>query len=382
MIVFKTFLKVLNHYKGMVILFTVILIFFAGFQLETNETGQQFVISQPKICIVNEDVEEGLTKDLIRYMNQNSKVIDIENSEDARNDALFYRDVSYIIYIPAHYKEDFLNGKNPQISIKSTKDYSASLAQLLLEKYIRQANIYLNIVHSEEELVHKINESLSQLVDIELTSKLNVDDLNKAISYYNFANYCILAGCIYVICMSLSSFRKKEVSKRTIISSMPYSIYNRKLLLSTSLFAFLLWLFYVILSMVLIGSIMWSMHGLFLIINSFLFTVCALTIAFMLNNLVQNKNAISGIVNVIALGSSFLCGAFVPMEWLPSFVIQLAHILPSYWYIKTNELLKNIEVFRLSSLFPILMNMIILVIFCVIFIVCSNLLVNQKRKIN
>ena len=36
------------------------------------------------------------------------------------------------------------------------------------------------------------------------------------------------------------------------------------------------------------------------------------------NPIFGNKNAINGIINVVALGSSFLCGTFVPVEFLPN----------------------------------------------------------------
>ena len=96
---------------------------------------------------------------------------------------------------------------------------------------------------------------------------------------------------------------------------------------------------------------MFTMHGLVYTINSLLFTLCATTIAFLIGTIVQNKNAISGIVNVVALGSSFLCGAFVPMEWLPEGVLNFAHALPTYYYIKTNELLKTVEAFSFLNWF-------------------------------
>ena len=147
---------------------------------------------------------------------------------------------------------------------------------------------------------------------------------------------------------------------------MNYKKYNRTLLLSSGLFAVVLWLFYVFISCVLVGSTMFTMQGLIYVINSFVFTMCALTMAFLLGNIINNKNAISGIVNVIALGSSFLCGAFVPVEWLPNTVLKIAHILPSYWYIQTNELMKTIENFNIETLKPVITNTCMLIVFSII----------------
>ena len=382
MTVFRTFLKVLNKCKAPIIMYTAFLIFFGGFNMQTSDNSTSFVVSKPDILIINNDEEVGITKNLIEYIEKNSNIMDIKQTEEAINDALFYRDVNYIIYIPENFREDFLNNKNPEIQIKSTGDYQASLAEMMLERYIKVANTYNEVVESEEELISNINDTLSKQTEVEITSKLDTDNLSKVAFYYNFANYALLAGCIYVICLILSSFKNEKIRKRTIISSMNYKEYNRKLLLSNSLFAIVLWFFYVLLSFILLGDIMFTTHGLIYIINSFIFTLCTLTIAFLIGNLVSNKNAINGIVNVVALGSSFLCGSFVPMEWLPDSVLKIAHILPSYWYIKTNELLKTMETFNFDTMKPILINMAVIIAFTLLFVVITNFVSSKKRKID
>ncbi len=382
MIIFKTFLKVLNKCKAPIIMYTVFLIFFGGFNMKTSDNSINFVASKPDILIVNQDKEEGITKNLIEYIENNSNIIDVEDNEEARNDALFYRDVNYIIYIPENFNKDFLENKNPKIDIKSTGDYQSSLAEMMLERYLKVAKIYKDVYSSETELIEKINDTLSKEVKITITSKLDTNKLDKAAFFYNFTNYCILAGCIYVICLILSSFKSENINKRTIISSMNYKEYNRKLLISNSLFAIVLWVFYVLLSFVLVGDIMFTSHGIIYIINSFIFTMCAVTIAFLLGTLIANKNAVNGIVNVIALGSSFLCGAFVPVEMLPDTILKVAHILPSYWFIKTNEEIKTLEILDFETLKPIIMNMGMIVIFSILFVIITNILSSRKRKIS
>lgn len=381
MTVFKTFLKVLNRYKSMVILYTVLLIVFAGFNMQTSDTSTSFVASKPDIFIINHDEEKGITKHLIEYIKENSNSVDIQNKEEAVQDALFYREVNYIIYIPENYREDFLKGENPKIEIQSTGDYQAAFAEMMLERYIKTANTYQTTIENEEELIHKIDDTLSKQTEVEITSKLDTDNLSKMTFYYNFANYSILAGCVYVICLILSSFKEETIQKRTIISSMHYKTQNRQLLIANSLFAICLWGAYVLLSFILIGDILFTTHGIMYILNSFLFTICCVTIAFLIGNIVNNKNAINGIVNVVALGSSFLCGAFVPMEWLPDTVLNLAHILPSYYYISSNEILKSLEVVTLETTKPILINMGIIVLFTIGCIVITNVVSKKKRKI-
>ena len=380
MTVFKTFLKVLNKCKVPIIIYTVMLVFFSAFNMQTSEKNISFADSKPNILIVNKEAnKDKITKNFIDYLSKNSNEVNVSMNEEKIDDALFYRNVSYVIYVPKNFGKDVLHGKNPEIKIKSTKDYGASLANMMVERYLKVANVYSDVTDNEDELVTLIDDTLSKKVKVNLTTKLDTKLIEKAAFYHNFLYYCILAGTIYVICLVLSSFKEENIKKRTIVSSMSHKNYNRILLLSNALFAFILWIFYCILAFILMDKIMFSTHGLIFIINSFIFTICALTLAFLIANLVSNKNAVNGIVNVVALGSSFLCGAFVPTSMLPDFVLKIAHILPSYWFIKTNEMLKEMKVFTFDTLKPILTNMFIVICFSIIFIIITNVFSSKKR---
>lgn len=382
MTVFKGFLKVLNKCKGVVIMYTVMLLFFGAFNLSTSdENNMSFKEEKPDVLIINNDENVGVTKNLIDFFKDNTNIVKKENDEEKIDDALFYRDVNYIVYIPKNYREDFLNNKNPEIKIKKVNDYNSTYANMLLEKYLKVANIYKSEINNEDKLIEKINNTLNEEVDVSVLEKENKTSLTKATFYYNFANYSILAGAIYVICLVLSSFKKESTLKRTIISSMNYKKYNRILLLSSMLFALLLWILYVLLSLILINDAMISINGIGYIINSLIFTISALTLAMLISNLVSNKNAINGIVNVVALGSSFLCGSFVPVEWLPDSVLKIAHVFPSYYFIQNNELLKQSKLSMVSELDILFPNILMMIIFILIFIVLTNIVSRKKRKL-
>lgn len=379
MTVYKTFLKVLNKSKVPIIMYTVFLIIFGSLSFSNNSTAMDFTASKPDIVIVNDDEEVGITKNLIDYLKENTDVRDIKD-ENAINDALFYRDVNYVIYIPKNYRNDFLTGNNPEIKIKSTKDYYSSLADIMLNRYLTVANTYQETYSDESIIIEKINNSLNTSTKVDIKSKIDTNTLSKATRYYDFLNYSMMAGAIYVICLVLSSFHEEKVKKRIIVSSMDYKKQNNILLFANSIFAIIVWLVYVILSVILCGDVILSSRGLIYILNSFIFTICCVTIAFLISNLINNKNAINGIINVVALGSSFLCGAFVPVEFLPDSVIKIAYLLPSYWYINSNELIKTLEVVNLDTLKPIIVNMLVILLFSLIFIIISNIVTKKKNR--
>ena len=179
----------------------------------------------------------------------------------------------------------------------------------------------------------------------------------------------------------LSSFHEESIIKRTIISSMDYKRYNRLILISGIIYTIITWLVFTILGFFLLKETLFSLRGLIYLFNSLLFTMCSLTIALLISSLLNNKNAVNGIVNVIALGSSFLCGAFVPSSFLPKSVLNFSKILPTYWYINTNDTLAKLEIINLNSLRNVFSNMTVILIFILVFIILNNIITKYIRKI-
>lgn len=381
MTVFSTFWKVINKYKGTIILYTVMLIVFGGVNMTTNDTGVDFTSTKPDILIVNNDKDSEITKNLVKYMSDSANIVSVKDNEEARDDALFYRDISYIIYIPKDYGIDTLNGKNVELEIKKVDTYDAALAEMMLSRYVETQNIYLKTNISESELITNINESLKDKTNVEIVSKLNTDKLTKVSRYFNFASYSIMAVTIYIICLVITSFHEQSVNKRIIISSMNYKEHNRLLLLASSVYALVVWLLYTILGFVILGNELFTLRGLLFIGNEFIFTFCCLTLSLLISSLCYSKVAVSGIVNVVALGSAFLCGAFIPLEMLPSSVIKIAHILPTYYFINSNEILKSLEVINISNLHEVFINTIIMLLFSILFIIINNIVTKKKRVI-
>ena len=68
MTVFKTFFRIVNKLKPTIILYTALLIIFGAVNMKTSDNNINFVNSKPDILIINQDVNKGLTKNLIDYM--------------------------------------------------------------------------------------------------------------------------------------------------------------------------------------------------------------------------------------------------------------------------------------------------------------------------
>ena len=380
MTVFNTFWKVINKYKGTIILFTVMLVTFGGINTTSNNSTVDFTNSKPDIIIVNNSGNNDLTKNLISYLEKNTNVKDVKNTEETRNDALFYREVNYIVYIPKDYQKDVLSGKTPVIDIKTVGDYTSSLAEMLLTRYLKIQSIYAKNISTEQELITVINKNLSKTSEVTITSKVDTTKTSRVSRYFNFASYSAMFIIIFVICMVLSSFHAKAIKKRTIISSMNYKTHNKYLLRASFIYSIIVWLLFMLLGTILFSNTILSLRGLVYALNLFIFIFTSLTLALLLSTLIDNKDAVNGIVNVISLGSAFLCGAFIPTEWLPETVVKISRIFPTYWYVNSNDLLASLQTINMTSLNQVIINMIVMLVFALIFIIINNL-VSKKKQI-
>lgn len=143
MTVFKAFLKVLNKNKFIAIVYTIILVAFGGFNMQTSENQTSFTATKPDVLIINNDENIGLTKNLVEYIENNSNIVDIKEDSESINDALFYRDVNYIIYIPANYRQDVLERTKPWNRNKKYRRLSVKLCRNAAYKiYKNRKNIF------------------------------------------------------------------------------------------------------------------------------------------------------------------------------------------------------------------------------------------------
>ncbi len=382
MIVFKTILKILNKLKGLIILYTIMLIS-VTLANQTSDNVDSFEEVKPSVIIVNNDKSKnGVTNHFIKYLENHMEVKDIDiGNEEKIDDALFYRDVSLVVYIPDGFGEDLLDNKDVSVEYKISGDKGSSYGKMLVQNYFDSFNIYNNY-YDGDELFDRLDNALNLDVNVEVKSKLDTNSLSRMARFFNFLNYAILAGCVYSISMILASLKSENVRKRTIVSSYDYKKYNRIVLEACSIVIIGMWLLYMILALIIFKDLFISMNGLWYVINSFVFSLCSLCIGFLIGNITQNKGAISGIVNVISLGSSFLCGCFVPFEFMPDYVIKIAHIFPTYYFVINNEALKVMDNFSLSSVSPLILNMGIVLIFGVCFVIITNYVSKKKQVLN
>lgn len=380
MIVFKSYFKIAKTFLPIIFIYSGI---FVGISIIATSNNQDLMFSaaKPNVVIIDND-NSVLSKTFEEYIKENSNIVEMENSEEKLRDAIFMREIDCVLTIPENFGDEILNGKNPKIeTLKVPDSFSSRYAEMLYNRFWNVARVYSVAGINEEKIANYILEDLKEQVEITMIES-NQSQLDMTRYYYNFANYALIGICVYVVGIIIIIFTNSNIKKRNISSPVSYKSINRQIFLANACIVFAIWFAYVVVSFIMYNEAMLSKNGILFIINSFVFSIVALSMAFLIGNLVKNKEAQNGIVNVLALGSSFICGAFVPQEMLGESVLTIAKVLPSYWYIKNNDDIAKLVNFDLETLQPILLNMGIVLLFAIGLFIITNLTSKFKLKHN
>lgn len=377
MTTYKAFLKVLKKNIWMIGLYTLILVVCMIGNSQNKNSMTNFTAAKPLVTIQDND-DSLLSRKLKDYMTARSDMVELKTDEEL-NDALYFDGTDYVIMIDKGFGEKIAKGEKPEMLVKSVGNYRAYLAETIYARFLKVVEAFAPA--SEEEISKNLDQILEHETDVEMAAKIDVDGLANAKNYYNFMSYAIIAGLVFAVAYTTSAFKKEMVKKRLMVSATKFRSINSKLLICNLVIALVMLVFYVGLSVLMVGSdVIFTMNGLFFVLNGAVLSVCAVAFAFLLTNLLKNNNAILAVINVVALGSCFLCGVFVPAEWMPEFVQNLGRALPSYYYTESNQIISELDIFNFETLRPVLINMLIIVGATILIMVINNIVIRKKQK--
>lgn len=378
MTTFKTFLKIVQKNLWLIIMYTVMLVLFTAINSSAGKGQMDFSATKPNIVVYNRD-DSNLSETFVEYIKQNAEVKEVSEEGDALNDALYYSDIDYVVYIEKGFGEKIAKGEDPEVEVKSNGSYDSYLSGVITSRFVKVAKSFAP--SPEAGIALRTKTLLENETKVELNTTLDTKGLSSAEFFYNFMNYSILAGLVFAISYATIGFRRRMVKKRLNVSSTGYKKINRELLVCNAILATIMLSIYTILGIIVLGpNLVFSMNGLLMVLNSVVLMIFAVSFAFMLTNLVEKNNALLAIINIVSIGSSFMCGVFVPAEWMPDIVNAIAHIFPSFYYVDNNRIFSTLEKFDGEHLAPVFINFGIMIAFTVVTIIVNNIVTKKKQK--
>lgn len=387
--VYKAYFKIIKKNIGQLSIYLIIFLLFAIIfgKVSTSPKDTDFESTKVNISIINKDENSKLISGLRDYLKENANIVDVGTSKEDLQDALFFREAEYIITIPKGFTKEILKG-NKDINIEKTvipNSTSEIYMDNLINRYLNTVKMYTSTIDniSQAKLVSNLNKDLSHTTDVKIKTYDN-DYSNNAscANYYNFFAYSMFAVLILGISLVMISFNNKDLKRRNLASSLSMKNMNIQMVFANITYALVVWFVMIIASFIMFKNYVFTINGLLSLLNSFVFTLAALSISILISNLVTSRNALSAVVNVIALGSCFISGVFVPQQYLGDTVLSIAKFNPTYWYVKANDDIAILVNYSNENMRPIFMSMIIVLGFALAVYAVTLVVIKQKRLSN
>jgi ABC-2 type transport system permease protein len=382
--VYKALFKVIEKNLPQIIIYLIV---FIGVAVGLSNAGgnpadMNFTATKVSIAFINYD-KSALAEGLENYLSKNTNMIDIPDDNEKLQDALFFREIEYIIRVPKGFGENLMMGKAVELE-KTAIPGSVSEVYLdnVVNKYINTANIYISNMEglSDKQLADFVEKDLEQKAEVRLNRKIEeVSRSQKVGIHFNYMAYSLFAVLILGVSTVMLVFQDKDLKNRNLCSPMTIRSMNTQLILGNLTYAVLAWLIMTLPGFFMFGSFMLTAKGMLFLLNSLIFSLTALSISFLVSILVKGPGAVSAAANVISLGTSFISGSMVPQELLGNTVLTIGSFTPNYWYVKSNNAIAGMADVTLKNIMPIFYNMLIVIGFAIASLAIALVVSKQKR---
>ena len=344
MIVFKGFLILVK--RNLEIGFLYLAIFMTiciMVQLMTKGEGMnQFQEESLKIAVIDRDGGR-LSESIKEYLGEKHQLVNLEDDKTVIQENLFYRNIFYVVTIPEDFEQKYLKEGERLKTTKVPGTFSAYYIDQQIDAFLNEVRILKSGGFSTEEAIKEAMRIGKLDTEVTMIDKNGHGGQMAPHAYlFQFLPYLFLAVLCYIIGFVMIAYRKEDVRRRILCSSVSLRTQNAGLVAGYVVVGVVFWFICMLLPMILYRKEFLQDHNLpYYLLNSFVMVLVALSISFIVGVLVEKETIVNAATNVISLGMCFVCGVFVSMSMLSEGVRKAAHFLPVYWYEAVNEIIGN-----------------------------------------
>ncbi|MBQ8377688.1 MAG: ABC transporter permease [Oscillospiraceae bacterium] len=344
--VLNVFFKVLKKKFPSALAYIIVFFSIAIAMANMGGTTESFEDTRVTLSVIDRDKTE-TSKAFVDYISKNNKVVSIEDDERAITDSIYNEVVSYVVVINEGYESKISTGETEGLfsNYKSPKSSKGVFIDGKIDLYTKTLSAYILNGNTTDEAVKKTSETLGDEVEVKLESfkKDKSSEFSESFAFYfQYLPYGILSVLITALSPVLLTLNKKEIKDRTNCSCIKFSSQTAQMILGSFIFAIVLWAVFAFAGVMMNDGALSERH-LLAVLNSFVFALISLAIALIVSNLAKTQESVGMLANIVGLGMSFLCGVFVPQSLLGEGVLNVARILPAYWYVRANDMLAGIN---------------------------------------
>lgn len=377
--VFKVFFKVMGKKKvAMWIYIIIYLLVSAAASFSLKENGQEeFSKIAVRVAVENLD-QGGLGAGLVSYLGQHHQLQDLPTDHLALQDAMYYQEIDYVLVIPEDFTEKFQAGRQEGI-LEGTMvpgSRAAFFMEQEIQQYLNTLSMYQEAGLEQKRALELAAEDMEKEVKVSFLEESDGEELPGGFYFFQYIPYVFLVLMILVFGSVVKTFQDKDLSARNKCSAMSFWEQNIQIILGSMLFTFGVYLLFMGMACLIDCSYLFSLKGLLSAINAFVFSICAVSVAWFCVQFAHNSAELNVMSNIFSLSFSFLGGVFVSLELMGDGVKQIAKFIPSYWYVIANQEIQKVN--NLAQAELVYQSFGLVLVFALAFF-SAGLLVNRMK---
>ncbi|MBR6337390.1 MAG: ABC transporter permease [Ruminococcus sp.] len=331
--VYKVFLKILRSKIG--IAFMYIGIFLGIGMASANSSAEQADFTEAKAGVVINDLDNSpASKALCEYLSETNVVSYGDPSDKDKLDDIYYNSSRYYLTINKGFSDSLAKGQTQSILSHSAQNgsYFENLVDSKIDLYLTTASAYIAGGSTADEAFESAKKALSKKTKVEIVSEQGSEYAETVSPYYQFIPYIFLGVFLFALCPVIIAMTQKEIKNRTFSSSLSPRRFLFETALGSAVFMVLVFVFTCIFVPLVMFGCKPTREIFLSIINCLTFTAVCASLVLLISNLISDEKLVNLVGNIVALGMSFLCGVFIPMQYLGDGVRKIAVFLPAYWF--------------------------------------------------
>jgi ABC-2 type transport system permease protein len=354
------------------------------FTSNITKSTDQFEAKKVSVMVINKDGENGLINGFLNYLEDYVNFVEPKKNVEAIRDALYNREVSYILTIPEGFTDSFYNNGSINLMKQTAPDSMEAITiDNAIDNYFNISLVYRGYLPDAgaDEISSYVKANLQEKTTVQLNTeqKDSVSSGNSQNKYYfNYLGYIMIAIFITSVSSVMFSFHGLDIRRRHFASPITVRDLNVQLILANLIFVMIYLVIFIIAGYILNKDRIINANTVLFWLNSLAFALVILSVSYLIGISVKSKKAISAISTAGSVGLAFLSGMFVPQEFLGTPVLKVASFTPVYWFVKANNTIEFVTQTSWSQLSDIASYMAIQLGFAAAII--SIALVVSKRK--
>lgn len=386
--VFNLFFKLLKANRGMIgvyfLVFIGMIVILTNIQTSKGEaTG--FTADRLAIGIIDED-NSVYSEAIKEYFGKEHDIREVEDDREALLDELYWKSLDYVLVIPKGFCESLVNPGIEDMELSNMKVpgyFDSEFFESELSMYHEKLITLLDCGYSMEEATEELMGYHDTQVKVSLASFVNQNQNDVVMNIFRYFPYLFTAVGIISVGIILVRINEQEVKDRTECSAT--TMRSRTMGIFGGIIAFGLLLLAVAFLVALIlskGLVLTDARMPFFMLNTVAILFFSMCLAFFAGTVSKSAESLNGLVNVFSLVLCFLGGVFVPQEFMGEGILRVVKIVPTYWYIRNNDLIGAMAEVNDKFLQEFLLQCSIMLLAGAVIFAVNLVILNAKRKRN